>query len=296
MNTTKALTVAGTALLCVAVLLACGRKNETVNGGGDKVKDEKKTYSFVDVSGEEYEAPLLEDVPSSRYKLSRIVEKNGFKYYTDKEGEVISWLGIDVSEYQNAVDWKKVKDAGIDYTMIRIGYRGYGKEGKLVEDKKFKDHMDGAGAAGIPAGVYFFSQAVNDEEVLKEADFVIKHLSEYKITCPVAFDTEEIKFDDARTDGLSKEQFTRNCRLFCDTLEDAGYDTMIYTNMKWLAFTLNPEELKEYGKWYADYESLPQCPYEFSMWQYTETGQVPGVEGNVDLNVWFAPPKNEKSN
>lgn len=296
MNPTKAAIAAGAALLCMIFLPACGKQKAPVNKDTESMKDEKKTYSFVDVLGQEYKAPLLEGVPLNRYKPSRIIEKDGFKYYTDKEGKVLSWIGIDVSEYQTAVDWNKVKAAGIDYVMVRMGYRGYGKEGKLVEDKMFRDHMAGAREAGIPAGAYFFSQAVSDEEVLKEAEFVIKNISEYEITCPVAFDTEEIKFDAARTDGLSKEQFTRNCRLFCTELEDAGYDTVIYANMKWLAFTLDIEELKEYEKWYADYEPLPQCPYEFSMWQYTETGQVPGVEGNVDLNVWFRPSKNQESN
>ncbi|MFR1054886.1 MAG: GH25 family lysozyme [[Clostridium] scindens] len=101
------------------------------------------------------------------------------------------------------------------------------------------------------------------------------------------FDTEEIKNDEARTDHLKKEQFTANCITFCDAVEEAGYETMIYANMKWMAFTLDLNELAGYKKWYADYEPLPQCPYEFSMWQYTEKGKVPGIEGNVDLNLCF---------
>ena len=122
---------------------------------------------------------------------------------------------------------------------------------------------------------------------MQEAQFVLERIKDYDVTYPVVFDTEEIKDDEARTDGLSKEQFTQNCITFCDAIEEAGYETMIYANMKWMAFTLDLTKLTEYDKWYADYEMHPQCPYEIDMWQYTETGSVPGVEGNVDINVCF---------
>lgn len=147
--------------------------------------------------------------------------------------------------------------------------------------------MEGALDAGLEVGVYFFSQAVNNAEAFEEAQFVLERLGEGRITGPVVFDTEEIKNAEARTDGLSGEQFTENCITFCDAVEAAGYNTMIYANMKWMAFTLDLARLTEYEKWYADYEAVPQCPYEFSIWQYTESGTVPGIEGNVDINVWF---------
>ena len=135
--------------------------------------------------------------------------------------------------------------------------------------------------------MYFFSQAINEKETLEEVQFVLDRIKEYPVTYPVVYDTEEIKDDVARTDNLTEEQFTQNCITFCDAIREAGYDTMIYANMKWMAFTLDMRKLTEYEKWYADYEPVPQCPYEFSMWQYTETGQLPGIEGNVDLNLWF---------
>ena len=247
----------------------------------------KETFQFVDVKGVEYEAPLLENVPMNTYDYDLLSKKNGYPCYTDKDGKVISKLGIDVSEYQNPVNWQQVKNAGVEYVMIRVGYRGYGEEGRLVEDAMFRSHMEGAVAAGLEVGVYFFSQAINEKETLEEVQFVLDRIKEYPVTYPVVYDTEEIKDDVARTDNLTEEQFTQNCITFCDAIREAGYDTMIYANMKWMVFTLDMRKLTEYEKWYADYEPVPQCPYEFSMWQYTEAGQLPGIEGNVDLNLWF---------
>lgn len=283
----------GAIVLAAALLLyVCSGADGRMNGGRaasePSGKDEdKRTYTFVDVEGAVYEADYLEGLPGCSYEYERLKEKEGYKYYTGKDGTVVSRAGIDVSEYQQSVDWAQVRESGIEFAMIRVGYRGYGSSGKLVEDKLFRAHMDGALGAGLEVGVYFFSQAVSEEEALEEARFVLERIREYEITYPVAFDTEEIKDDESRTDGLSREQFTDNCIAFCDSVEEAGYDSLIYANMKWMAFTLELERLADYDKWYADYESVPQCPYEFSMWQYSESGTVPGVEGSVDLNIDF---------
>lgn len=286
-------------LLCTVILTTgCQSEkevNNTVETKGEKKQNkekEERTFSFVDVLGESYEAPLLEDIPKKEYDYDRLIDKGGYKYYTDKDGNVISKLGIDVSEYQPSVDWQQVKNAGIEFVMVRMGYRGYGEAGTLVVDKMFRHHVENALGAGLGVGVYFFSQAVNDAEVKEEAEFVLENIKDYNLTYPVVFDTEEIKFDTARTDNLTSEQFTRNCEVFCDVIQAAGYDTMIYANMKWFAFTLDLTKLTDYPKWYADYEPIPQCPYEFDMWQYTESGSVPGIDGNVDLNVYF--PQDEK--
>lgn len=284
-------------ILMTALLFVCSFKTSVDNEkeaawiagkvSKGKTQGEKTTYNFVDVYGNSYEAELLTELPMNVYDYSFLTEKNGYKYYTDQEGNVTSKVGVDVSKYQKNVDWAAVKASGVDFAMIRIGFRGYGGEGKIVEDEMFRDHMEGALNAGLEVGVYFFSQAVNEEETLEEVQFVLDRIKDYKITCPVVFDTEEIKDAEARTDGLSREQFTKNCITFCDKIKEAGFDTMIYANMKWMAFTLDLTKLTAYDKWYADYEPAPQCPYKISMWQYTETGNVPGIEGNTDLNVWF---------
>lgn len=283
-------------MISVAGITGC-QKEETRDDATQEVSNKKaqaitvelpkNMYEFVDVEGNSYEAELLENVPLNEYDYTRIIDENGLKYYTDGEGNKVSRLGIDVSEYQPEVDWVKVKDAGAEFVMVRLGFRGYGEAGNMAEDSMFKKHIEGARNAGLDVGVYFFSQAITDEEALEEAEFVLERIKNYEITCPVAYDVEEIKFDESRTDNLDSEQFTRNCKIFCDKVEEAGYETMIYANMKWLAFTLDMEDLTKYEKWYADYEIVPQNPYEISMWQYTETGSIDGVEGNVDLNIWF---------
>ena len=276
------------ALLALALLLAgCSGVIGKISDSIEREQNKKPSYHFVDVVGKEYKARLLEDVPKSDYDPDRLTEENGYKYYTDKDGNVTSELGIDVSKYQGDIEWEKVKEAGIDFVIVRLGYRGYGKKGQLVEDECFQKNVEGALEAGLGVGVYFFSQALNEEEALEEAQFVLDKIKQYEITYPVVFDTEEVKYAIARTDDLPMSQFTQNCITFCDAIEEAGYQSMIYANMKWMAFTLDLTKLTDYEKWYADYEEHPQCPYEFSMWQYTEKGKVPGIDGNVDLIVYF---------
>lgn len=276
-------------ILVTILLCACDGKekqSKETRPEGVKIEGDTDTYKFVDVLGNEYEAELL-DIPLIKQDLTRIEDQDGKKFYLDEDGKTASRLGIDVSEYQPEVDWQQVRDYGVDFVIVRLGYRGYGEAGKLVEDSMFKSHVEGALAAGLDVGVYFFSQAVNQAEAEEEAQFVLERIQDYDIKGPVVYDTEEIKNDTARTDDLDGKAFTDHCIAFCDAVKDAGYEPMIYANMKWMAFTLDLTRLTDYEKWYADYEPLPQCPYEISMWQYTETGQVPGIDGNVDMNLWF---------
>lgn len=161
------------------------------------------------------------------------------------------------------------------------------KKEKLVVDEKFHQYIQEAQAAGLDTGVYFFSQAVSEEEAREEADFVYQECKEYELTCPVAFDTEKIKGDAARTDNIKPEELTDITIAFCEKIKEYGYEPMIYANAKWLTTKLQLERLGDYSIWYADYQENPLYPYTFEMWQYTETGQVDGIEGNVDLNIWF---------
>ena len=267
---------------------------EPVTEQGEQTKSEskeqaqkQKNYVFYDVEENRYEAELLEELPKCSYDFSNLTEKNGFKLYEDKNTGIKSKLGIDVSEFQGEIDWQEVKNSGIEFVIVRMGYRGYGESGTLVVDPMFDAHVKGAMDAGLQVGVYFFSQAISDEEAKEEAAFVLEHIEPYHLTGPVIFDTEEIKYDTARTDHNTVEQFTDYCIIFCDEIKKAGYEMMIYANMKWMAFTLDLTRLTEYPFWYADYHDIPQCPYEYAIWQYTETGSVPGVKGNVDINLWF---------
>lgn len=295
------------AFLCAALLLtACSPEAEETGaeaGGADDTdsveemsgpsiyeKDGQKYYTFQDVEGNSYDAVLQETVPPCTYDFSllKTEEETGYKSYIDEENRVTAKFGIDVSEFQGEeIDWKQVKDSGVEFVLIRLGYRAYGETGDLVLDAMFEQNIKGASEEGLEVGVYFFSQAVSAAEAVEEAEFVLKHIRSYEISGPVVYDTEEIKWDTARTDENTDQEFTNYCKVFCDTVEHEGYDSMIYSNMKWMAFTLDMEELTEYDFWYADYHEIPQCPYDYEIWQYSESGVVPGINANVDLNLWF---------
>ncbi len=263
---------------------------ETAAEAADDTAGQEETYVFFDVEGNVYNAPLLGDVPECTYDPGCLVtdEKTGYKHYTDEEDHVTARPGIDVSEFQGEeIDWKKVRDAGFEFVILRIGYRAYGESGALVLDAMYEKNVKAALDAGLEVGVYFFSQAITEDEAQEEAQFVLDHIRPYNITGPVVYDTEEIKWDTYRAEDNTSEEYTKYCRVFCDAVEAAGYEPMIYCNMKWMAFTLDMEELAGYDFWYADYYDVPQCPYDYKIWQYSETGVVPGINGNVDLNLWF---------
>lgn len=278
-------------VLCTLISAVCGITGCAKTYKTSKEKEPTKrihtecTYQFQDVEGNPYTATLMETVPKHEYKYENLEEKDGYFYYKAESGEVISKLGVDVSRYQTEIDWECVKSSGIDFAMIRLGFRGYGEEGNIVLDPQYDQHIKAALEAGLQVGVYFFSQAISEEEALEEAQFVLEHIQGYDVTYPIVYDTEEIKDNIARTDQLGKTEITNHCIAFCDKIKMAGYNPMIYANMKWLAFTLELDRLVLYDKWYADYQKIPQCPYEFQLWQYTETGTVPGIEGNVDINI-----------
>lgn len=286
-------------LLIITVLTAgCAAQTEETSGGGENIHmtEDGECYTFQDVEGNSYEAPLLPDVPQCTYDFEHLKtdEATAYKSFEDEANGVTARLGIDVSEFQGEeIDWKQVKESGVEFVIIRLGYRAYGQSGELVLDAMYEQNIQGALEAGLDVGVYFFSQAVSAAEAVEEAEFVMDNLAPYKITGPVVYDTEEIKWDTARTDDNTKQEFTNFCKVFCDTVEQAGYDPMIYSNMKWMAFTLDMSELSEYDFWYADYHEIPQCPYDYKIWQYSEEGVVPGINANVDMDLWFE--KEDKS-
>ena len=226
---------------------------------------------------------ILEGVPKSAYAKSRFVRKDGRVTYEDDSFR--SRLGVDVSHHQGEVDWQKVKAAGYDFAFLRIGYRGYGKEGTINADARFDQNIAGAQAAGLDVGVYFFSQAINEAEALEEAEFVLGRLGGRKLQLPVVYDPESVLDAAARTDTVTGEQFTKNTLTFCSRIREAGFTPAVYSNMVWEAFMYDMKQIGRLPIWYADYEKKPQTPYAFSFWQYTEKGHVDGISGAVDLNV-----------
>ena len=194
--------------------------------------------------------------------------------------------GVDVSYYQGEIDWEKVKAAGIEFAMIRLGYRGYGAEGKLVEDEMAFENLEGALDAGLQVGVYFFSQAITVEEALEEAEFVLQRIKIYDITMPVVYDWEYIS-EEARTAKMDRRTLTDCYKAFCEKIAEAGYTPMAYFNTYQSRQLMYLHELEDYPFWLALYSDRMTFPYRFEMWQYTDSGRVPGIEGNVDINLFF---------
>ena len=235
------------------------------------------------------ELAVLEEVPVNGYITDCFsTQKNGWRTY--QNGQQKARMGIDVSAYQGEVDWKKVAASGVEFVMIRCGYRGYSR-GVITADAKFEQNIQGALDAGLEVGVYFFSQAVNTWEAREEAEFTLECIEGYDVTYPVAFDWETIAgSNDARTNGMEGSKITNCAGAFCDVVAEAGYDSVIYFNqdLGYLGYDL--DALKDYTFWLAEYNETPSFYYHFDLWQYTHKGTVPGIEGNVDLNLDFRFP------
>lgn len=215
-----------------------------------------------------------------------ILDTGEYQYLQD--GNVVSHKGIDVSRHQGEIDWNLVAQDGVEFAFIRVGYRGYGT-GKLVEDEYFEDNIKGAATAGIKVGVYFYSQAINEEEVREEADFVLEKIAPYQIDCPVVFDVERVSDSDGRMNALTVEERTLLTQIFCQVIENAGYRPMIYHNTEMGVMMLEIENLENYDKWFAAYSDVFYYPYDHKIWQYSQKGSVQGIQGDVDLNISFEP-------
>ncbi len=192
--------------------------------------------------------------------------------------------GIDVSEFQRDIDWEKVKESGIDFVMIRCGFRSMVK-GDIREDQKFRYNISEANRLGIPVGVYFYSTAINKKEALEEASYVINLISDYEITYPVAYDFE--MFNENRTEGLNDKDINDNAIYFLDYIRSHGYHGMLYSNLRAINYHWDLEKFKGYPLWYAQYIDTSTYDDDYVMWQYADNGRVDGIVGNVDLNEGY---------
>lgn len=229
----------------------------------------------------------------SPYNFDNLKNEQGrFSYY--EEGNLVSQTAVDVSDLQGKIDWERVSEDGIDFAMIRLGRRGY-TEGNIYLDNYYYENVSGVQSEGMPFGVYFFSQAITEDEAIEEANFVIKHLSGSGISYPVVFDHEPVESADGRANNLSKNELTHITKAFCQKIEDAGYTPMIYGN----AFDmerLNLNDLKGIDVWYAEYESSqPTGQFDFAMWQYSSTANVSGINTQADLSILFKPLDSARS-
>ncbi|WMC92655.1 glycoside hydrolase family 25 protein [Kineothrix sp. MB12-C1] len=242
--------------------------------------------------GRYYFFPILDTLRHHSYENEQFIMNDDMILEYKENDNIVSRKGIDVSKYQSSINWEKVAGDDVEYAFIRLGIRG-SSEGKLVLDDTYEDNIEGAISNGIDVGVYFFTQALNKEEAVEEAEFVLENLEGYDITYPIVLDVEAIEVKNPRTKGMTKQDWTDVCIAFCETIREAGYTPMIYGNLKTFFLMVDMEQLEAYEKWFAYYNTPLYFPYEFSIWQYTSTGKVNGIKGDVDLNVSMKDWKNE---
>lgn len=250
----------------------------------DPATDGKHTL-VVSADGKEEWVLISPYLPKHEYDFTRLVcQSDRMKYY--ENGKQVSYVGVDVSKQQDYIDFVKVKKAGINFVMIRVGARGYGT-GQLIVDEYFNENIKRATDAGLDVGVYFYSQAITEEEAVEEANLVLESLGEYEITYPVAYDMELVPNDTSRIDGLSKSERTKITKAFLDTIGNAGYKTILYGNKEWLIKKIDMSKLTAYDVWLSQAADIPDYPYKFAMWQYSTQGSVDGIAGPVNLNISF---------
>ena len=237
-------------------------------------------------AGEFHFFPISDKLRHHTYNEEQFVmdDRQIISYF--ENGEAVSHKGIDVSKYQGEIDWEEVAADDVEYAFIRLGIRGY-TEGEILEDETFEDNIKGARRNDIDVGVYFFTQATSVEEAEEEAQYVIDSIEPYKVKCPVVIDVEAVTNTNARTRELTMEERTEYCIAFCEKIKEAGYEPMIYGNLKTFMLMLDLEKLEEYEKWIAYYDEQVYYPYAFKVWQYSDSGRVNGIEGDVDLNISF---------
>ncbi len=226
------------------------------------------------------------DIALNSYSLDDFVEENSVVEYTGAD----SYVGVSVNEKKGDIDWVQVKNSGVDFAMIRVGLREKMK-GRIKADANFVQNITGATEAGLQVGVYFYSKAATDAEADEEAKYVLEQIREYSVKYPIAFYWEyDLKEDGSQDErsrvvGCNGEQVTGFINTFCGKMKTAGYDTCYYATKTMAYNRLNLSRLTNYDLWYAEYRPKPSFYYDFKMWQYTETGTVPGISQEVPINI-----------
>ena len=236
----------------------------------------------------------LEGVPVNTLTAADFAEENGILRYLGDDYTTLR--GVDVSEHQYDIDWAQVARANVDFAFIRVGRRGY-SEGGLFEDPYFRRNMEGALANGLQVGVYFFSQAVNVQEAIEEARFVIEKLQGYRVTLPVVFDWEKVEgVESARTNEWTQSTLSDCAVAFCETVRRAGYTPGLYFNRHLGYYGFDLTRMLDYELWFALPEmGYPSFYYAVDIWQYSFTESIPGIGGEADMNLIFYPVAKEEA-
>lgn len=244
---------------------------------------------YIDAWEEWHTMEVDLSVEKNIYDPDLFVETDGIMTYAGGDQyEVLQ--GVDVSEHQGWIDWEAVAESGIDFAFIRVGYRGYGETGSLNEDAAAVDNLQRAKAAELQVGTYIFSQALNEEEARAEAQLAVNVIGQAGVETdlPLIYDPEVIHDEWGRANDITRDQVALNTAAFRDEVEKmSSLEVDIYSNLPWEDMLFDSDTLNQYRIWYADYEKKPQTPYHFVWWQYTNKGIVPGIEGEVDRNLWI---------
>ena len=249
------------------------------------VKDKVEYIPIADISvlikTEDEINAAIEDTAD---KEDALEDSDGTEIITLQPGGSDHKAGIDVSSWQGDIDWDKVRESGIEFVIVRAGYRG-SVTGAIVRDKYFDANVSGAIAAGLQVGVYFVTQAVNEAEAVEEASAVMEMCSPYELTLPIYLDVEGS--NGGRGDRIDKDTRTLVCEAFCRTLENAGQAGGVYACRYWLTNNIDASKLDRFNVWLAEYRNSPLYNGYYSMWQYTSKGRIDGINGNVDFDILY---------
>lgn len=250
----------------------------------DPATDGRHTL-VVDKDGKEEWVLISPYLPKHEYDFTKLVcQSDLMKYYEDSR--LVSFVGVDISKAEGYVDFNKLKKAGVDFVMLRVGARGY-SSGQLVIDEYFSDNIKRASDAKLEIGLYFFSQAVTEAEAIEEANLVLQQIEGFTVRYPIAIDMEYVDNDTSRIEGVSRADKTTITKAFLDTVQAAGYEPMIYGDKQWLVKQIDLSKLTGYDVWLSQLEDVPDYPYRFSMWQYSRSVSLDGISGYANLNISF---------
>ncbi len=266
-------------LAIVLMLASCSSDGEIII---EPTVDPYEGMVQVNVGASIEWVPEVEGLPVSVLDVSDFTAENG---YVSFNGDAMH--GIDVSEHQLEIDWEEVAASGlVEFAMIRAAYRGY-SEGGVFDDLYVRENIEGAIENDIPVGVYFFSQAVTVEEAIEEAEYLVDLISGYDITLPVAYDWERIGIAEARTDDVTETEMTDFAVAFCEVIKENGYTPAVYFFRHMAYYEYDLARLSDYEFWIGAPGEVPDFYYAHDTWQYSYTGKIPGIEGDVDMNLRF---------
>ena len=253
-----------------------------------KVEDGNATYKGVTVEIPKVVVAKVNDAEDKKNQVSDSSTSNAkvvsVEETIEQNNNTGKAIGIDVSKWQGDINWSEVKKSGIEFAIIRIGYRG-SSQGSIVMDPYFQKNISGATANGIKVGVYFFSMAINEEEAIQEAAWTIENAKKYRVTYPIVYDFES--WGVGRAAGISNEQVQKNALSFLGYVNASGYSGMMYGSKNALKNRFTMGSFSSYKIWLAHYTEKTDYAGRYDMWQHTDKGTVPGISGYVDMNIAY---------